>query len=245
MYQRKINGECQKLYIYTNNQCSSNIITLITQFIENKLQTDGPLFDKIIHAFKINNKIVEIGRTTHYKTYNDFIKCTLLPRTTEICFIDNTYFPDMVNEHVYYIHPKAFIHRLSKHKIMERLLRSDIGKYYTKSIAGESMQFDSFMYQWIGGTDADPSVSNDIGELISEIKTAEKIMYHLKEFFFRTRKGKQTRKMRKPYITPLNIYNGTPEGRPARGLRATLPINELHLCVFPMRKHTRKNRICL
>jgi hypothetical protein len=28
-------------------------------------------------------------------------------------------------------------------------------------------------------------------------------------------------------FTPLNIYNGTPEGRLNRDLRATLPINEL------------------
>ena len=27
--------------------------------------------------------------------------------------------------------------------------------------------------------------------------------------------------------TPLKIYNGTPEGRPTRDSRATLPINEL------------------
>ena len=32
--------------------------------------------------------------------------------------------------------------------------------------------------------------------------------------------------------TPLNIYNGTPIGRLNRDLRATLPINELHLCTF-------------
>jgi len=29
------------------------------------------------------------------------------------------------------------------------------------------------------------------------------------------------------FFTPLKIYNGTPEGRLNRDLRATLPINEL------------------
>jgi len=33
-------------------------------------------------------------------------------------------------------------------------------------------------------------------------------------------------------VTPLKIYNGTPFGRRNRDLRATLPINELHLCTF-------------
>ena len=36
------------------------------------------IFDKIIAAYKVRNKIVEKCRTTHQKTISDFLKCTKL-----------------------------------------------------------------------------------------------------------------------------------------------------------------------
>ena len=53
-----------------------------------KLNTEYDVFEKIINAFKVNNKIIEHNRTTHKKTYNDFINCTILPENIKICFID-------------------------------------------------------------------------------------------------------------------------------------------------------------
>ena len=35
---------------------------------------------------------------SHDKTYNDFIKCTKLPTNSEICFLDDTFYPEMAND---------------------------------------------------------------------------------------------------------------------------------------------------
>ena len=64
-------------------------MVLIINYFNHKISRSIPLFDQIIHAFKINNVHTELNRTTHKKTYDDFIRCTLLPQSTAICFIDD------------------------------------------------------------------------------------------------------------------------------------------------------------
>ena len=92
---------CHKMMIYTNNQgpveWSNNIIT----YFENKIKFK--LIDQIIAAFKVNGKQVEICRTTHNKTHKDLIKCTKIPAHAEICFIDDSFYPEMANDNIYYI----------------------------------------------------------------------------------------------------------------------------------------------
>ena len=91
---------CDKLMIYTNNQGQPSWVNYLKKYFETKIEF--PLFDQIIAAFKINGKRIEICRTSHDKSYHDFIKCTRLPLNAEICFIDDNYFPDMHNKNVYY-----------------------------------------------------------------------------------------------------------------------------------------------
>jgi len=198
LYQKKKDGHCNRIYIYTNNQCATDLVRLITQYIEHKLQIAEPLFDKIIHAFKINNRVVEVGRSSQYKTHSDFIKCTLLPKSTEICFIDNAYFPDMVNERVYYIHPRAYIHRLSKTQIVSRFIDSDIGKYLNEigMTVGTNALFQ-FMFERLTENAVEASVETEGEESVIEIKVAQKIMYHLKEFFYLTKRTQKTQRARK------------------------------------------------
>jgi hypothetical protein len=127
LYSKKKSGECYKVYVYTNNKAEKPWVQLIIDYFNHKLSRNIPLFDQIIYAFKINNIHTELGRTTHKKTYNDFIHCTLLPQSTAICFIDDVLYKDMLTERLYYIKPKPYRHHLSTHDLITRFIYSKIG----------------------------------------------------------------------------------------------------------------------
>ena len=100
---KKKNGECYKLFVYTNNQVGQHWTNLIINYLNNYITTEFTLFDQIINAFKINNIQVELNRTSHKKTHDDFIRCTLLPKSTTIFFVDDVSYSDMQKEKIYYI----------------------------------------------------------------------------------------------------------------------------------------------
>jgi len=187
LYNKKLSGECSKVFLYTNNQCygteNSKWLSFLIGYIHNKICSPPMvLFDKIICAFKINNQIMEPMRTTHNKTYSDFIRCSLLPRSAEVCFIDNTYYQKMLNDRVYYIQPRSYYHALSKEVIMDRLVK------YWKSPALD--------YSFIQDRFSKNSTGSRISTKLSiDIMVSQKIMYHLKEFFLLSTKGKKTKKI--------------------------------------------------
>ena len=191
LYLKKKKGHCDNIYIYTNNNCIPSWIKYITNYFKYKLNFKEDLFDKIIYAFKINNKIVEIARTTRAKTYNDFINCTLLPKTTEICFIDNTFYNNMLNEKVYYIQPRAYYHNISTNTIIERFIYSNIGIKIINNLQNDEKDvFHEFLYDWFGSETPPKYVSN----IETHIFIAQKLMYHIKEFFYLTQRKNKTRK---------------------------------------------------
>jgi hypothetical protein len=183
LYQKKKSGQCNKIYIYTNNQCDISWPSMISDYFDYKLHTDGKLFDKIIFAFKINNKQIELSRTTHEKTHGDFIKCTLLPKTTEICFIDNSEFDNMKTDRIYYIQPASYYHNLSYYDIINRFIVSPIGKPYVNLKSRFIKHFDNFRMI----RSSNPNI---------DVFVAHKIMYHIKEFFYLTNKRNRTKKIR-------------------------------------------------
>ena len=187
IYQQKMSGKCENIYIYTNNQCSYDFVELISKYYSYKLGIEkGELFDQIIRSFKIGNRIIEVARTTQQKTYNDFIRCTLLPPKTQIFFIDNSYFPDMEYKRIYYIQPLSYHHHLSKEEIISRLDKRVISRPILNNIYDELTTF------------SDSTISKHVNYI--EIKkkmdvfVAKKIMYHIKDFFHITRLQKNTRK---------------------------------------------------
>jgi hypothetical protein len=131
-------------------------------------------------------------RTTQDKNINDFINCTLLPRTTEICFIDNTYFNNMVNEKVYYIKPRSYCLPLSTHDIITRFTISELGVRLSNQIDTTDNLYE-FIYDWFdlnGGIRSLKTSKNiDI-----EIFVSQKIMFHIKEFFYLTNRKIRTKK---------------------------------------------------
>lgn len=186
-YQKKINGQCDKLFIYTNNKCSYEFVELISKYFSYKLGiTDGELFDQIIRSFKVNGKIVEVFRTTQNKTHDDFIRCTLIPPKTQICFIDNSYFNEMENKRVYYIQPMSYHHGIFKEEIIKRLTyfanKPILDKLYENLYAFPQDIFEKNKGYF--------ETKKNIHKIV-----AQKIMYHIKDFFYLTRPRRKTKKL--------------------------------------------------
>ena len=131
---KKRTRDCHKVFIYTNNIYSPEFPMRIKKYFDYKLKTTD-FFDQIICAFKVNGKIIEPSRTTNHKTYDDFMKCTVLPPNTETCFIDNTYYEKMNHEKVYYIQSKPYNHGLSSSEIMQRFFHSQLYDQIVGAIA--------------------------------------------------------------------------------------------------------------
>eukprot|EP00746_Dinoflagellata_sp_MGD_P027270 gnl/MRDRNA2_/MRDRNA2_164322_c0_seq1.p1 gnl/MRDRNA2_/MRDRNA2_164322_c0~~gnl/MRDRNA2_/MRDRNA2_164322_c0_seq1.p1 ORF type:complete len:401 (+),score=72.95 gnl/MRDRNA2_/MRDRNA2_164322_c0_seq1:55-1203(+) len=93
--------DLSKVLIYTNNQGPRNWVRMIASYFDS--QTKEKTFDQIIAAYEVNGKIVEICRTSEWKSVDDIVKCTGLPSNTEICFLDDQYHPYMERVNVNYI----------------------------------------------------------------------------------------------------------------------------------------------
>ena len=191
IYRKKKTGECDKMYIYTNNQSQSYAVNVISDYFAKKISGNNPLFDQIIYAFKINNQIVQVGRTTHKKTHSDLINCTLMPKKTAICFLDDAEFDEMKKERIYYIKPKAYHHLLSTEDILDRIINS---KYH--SIFRDNMDSirDHYITRCIKLRSYSKQALRDSLYLAEHEMISKKIMYHLKDFFLLTKKRNKTRK---------------------------------------------------
>lgn len=192
LYYKKQTGECSKVFIYTNNQCSVEWVNQIIDYIESKISKGRiSLFDQIIQAFKIGDKRVELKRTTHAKTHNDFIKCTLLPKTTELCFIDNSFFPKMCGERVYYIQPRSYIHYLRTDEIIDRFIScSEFNNLEYKAPCFETVLYEAFL-------EKQPLINIILLEkrLETDILISQKMMYCIREFFYLYSRKMKTRKV--------------------------------------------------
>ena len=173
---KKEKNHCDKLMIYTNNQGPIEWANYIMKYFEKK--TNYNIFDQLISAFKVQYKRVELCRTTHMKTHSDFIKCTKVPEETEICFLDDVYYPDMRNDKIYYINVKPYIYNLDFNDMITRFLNSNILDMNVDNHTYCRMFILSFMkkynYTYIKKKD-------DIQNI--DIIISKKILQHLHRFF--------------------------------------------------------------
>jgi len=192
LYYKKIKGECDKVCIYTNNRLQKQWTNMIIQYLENKQNVDG-LFDDYICAFKINKQIIDPRRTTNNKTYNELIRCLLVPRKTEICFIDNTYYDKMKNDKVYYIQPKAYYHKMKTYEIINRFINSNFVNFCntpTRNIL--KTECSDFLYEWfIKNKSLNTSVKSE-NEVEIDLAVSKQMMYHIREFFYMITKKNKT-----------------------------------------------------
>jgi hypothetical protein len=166
--------------IYTNNQGSQKWCQHIISYFENKI--NYKLFDQVISAFKINGKQIELCRTTHSKTYNDLIRCTKLPLDSEICYIDDSYFPEMVKDNIYYINIKPYTYNIPFNEMYKRFLDND--NNITTLITTKNLQdeFVDFMNKNIKLYNFKIVNKNENEYEVDKI-LSKKILFHLEEFF--------------------------------------------------------------
>lgn len=173
---KKEKNHCHKLMIYTNNQGPVEWANYIMKYFEGKI--NNKIFDQIIAAFKVHGKRVELCRTTHLKTHADLIKCTKLPEDTQICFLDDVFYPDMSNEKIYYINVKPYVHDLEFNEMITRFLNSDIldagnaDPTYCRAFILTFMK--KYNYIYIGKNDETQHVDTIV---------SKKILQHLHNFF--------------------------------------------------------------
>jgi hypothetical protein len=186
---------CNKMMIYTNNQRPKIWANQIVSYFESKINFH--IFDQIIAAFKINGKKIEVCRTSHDKTYSDLVKCTKIPSNSEVCFLDDNYFSGMSNDNVYYINIKPYVHNLKFNDMIERFIKSEIGKELIKE--NETDKFTSIMTQDFKAYNLNFVNKNDQEYDIDKI-LGKQIMSHLQIFFNKSLKNKT----KKHYINKKN-----------------------------------------
>jgi hypothetical protein len=189
---KKEANECCGVMVYTNNNGPRAWVEHIIKYMETKL--GGHLFDQIVAAFKVNGKLMEMGRTTHDKTYEDLLRCTKLPSNVEVCFLDDQMHSQMEHGHVYYINVKPYVHQLSVHTLVDRFMHSQALR---STIAQKSMSEDVFrnriakiMQRFQAAHVPKDPLEQQIDAIISK-----KIMEHLNDFFNSTSSPRKNKKM--------------------------------------------------
>ena len=169
---------CSHIMIYTNNQGPKEWAEQIKAYFEGKL--NYRLFDQIVAAFKVNGQRVEVCRTSNSKTHHDFIRCTKLPKDAEICFVDDTYYPDMTNSNVYYINVKPYINDIPFQTMIERLL---VSEWFARNVTDDKIvmiasYIDNFLKRYNYNLLHKDESDYNIDKILSK-----KIMNHLNIFF--------------------------------------------------------------
>lgn len=120
-------GKCANVMIYTNNTGPISWSNRIKGYFNSK--ANYPVFDKVIGAFKRpNGEHVEVRRTSHDKTYADFVRCSNMMGKFEVFFIDDREHPGMNAENVYVINVKPYTRELSLREFAVRFKRSALFK---------------------------------------------------------------------------------------------------------------------
>jgi hypothetical protein len=191
--QKKKTKSCNKLMIYTNNQGPEEWTKQIQSYFETKIKYN--LFDQIIKAFKIKGKQVELCRTSHTKKHTDLINCTKIPETTEICFLDDVYHDGMVNDRVYYVNLKPYIHDLQFELMIERFIKSGIINIQSQNLTDIfKTNMLKFMNQYRHTYVEKTKDAQNIDKILSK-----KILQHLQIFFNKKSQNKTIRKTNKTH----------------------------------------------
>lgn len=190
---------CYKMMIYTNNTGSRDWINSIINYFEKKI--NYKLVDQIISAFKINGKRVEICRTTQNKTYKDFIKCTKIPSDAEICFMDDSFYPEMAKNNIYYINVKPYYYNYTFENMLLIFEQSNIGK----KIIQNDKNFSEIMLNKLNSFDY-LVLEKEEKEYEIDIILGKHIISHLQNFFKRSIKNISVKNKRSRKNRTLKQY---------------------------------------
>jgi hypothetical protein len=197
--QKKIKGICNKVIIYTNNQGPKEWAIKIKDFLEKKIQYK--LFDQIIGAYKVNNKLIEHMRTTHDKTSRDLFKIANLSENSKVCFLDDLYHPLMDNDNTYYINVSPYYYTYNFYDMAERYYKHNSNKIKNKSKFINFIVNESKAYRF-------KNKDKTISEINNDMEVSKEIHDHLKNFFKLNKKNK-TKRIRRinKNITRKNTKN--------------------------------------
>ena len=194
IFVKKKEGICDGVYIYTNNQCIPQSWTrYIITCLEHRAEVVG-LINNIVLAFKINDQIIEPGRSSSSKQYNEFVKCVMIPNNSSLCFIDNVVFNQMINKNVYYIQPPPYFHNLSIMEIIVRFINSGIGNLFmTKcGLSYDDLREKMYKFSQMFGRYDKLATDNTVRiEKCYNIDISKKIMYYIREYLFYSQKKKR------------------------------------------------------
>ena len=196
--QKKRLKHCYKLMIYTNNQGPYEWSMQIKTYFEDKI--NYKLFDQIIGAFKINGKQIELCRTTNMKTHKDLLRCTKVPETTDVCFLDDVYHPGMNTNKIYYINIKAYEHDLPFATIIDRFIGSKLLNNDDSTSMKEYIL--AFMKRY-----AYTYVEKDVKEMAVDKVLSKKILHHLQVFFNRRPTTKKVKRVKNRTLKKSNILD--------------------------------------
>lgn len=188
--EKKESHRCKKILIYTNNNDAKYWSKTLVNYFESKLHYK--LFDQIIGAFKINGKRFEICRSSSEKKHEDLIRCTKIPINTEICYLDDTYYPEMDTEQVYYINIEPYFHDLDFNVMINRYLSSKNGKRIVEKrvfVSKMNEHINSYRYAIVPKDPEEYDVEKVLG----------KQMLNLLELFFNRPNKSHTRKNKSIY----------------------------------------------
>jgi deoxyhypusine synthase len=141
--------------------------------------------DQLIAAFKVNGKTVEICRTSHNKSHEDLIKCTKIPANAEICFLDDTFYPEMANDNIYYINVKPYYYDLQFDYMIQKFTESELGKKITQY----DNDFEKKMMELIKRYKYD-CIDKDSDEYEMDKIVGKQIITHLQQFFSKSKRTK-------------------------------------------------------
>ena len=182
---KKKDNSCHRIMIYTNNQGPRSWAQKISSYFDHTVGTK--IFDQIIAAFKVRGKIVEISRTRQDKSVEDLIRCTHIPKNTEICFLDDQYHPLMEHDNVYYINIKPYAFGMPFEEMADRYYRKkELSIDKEDFVRGIVADMKRYNYPVVEKS----VIETDIDNIISK-----KIITHLEEFFKRSKKNTTRKKM--------------------------------------------------
>lgn len=170
---KKKEKKCYKIMIYTNNQGPKIWVENLKKYFHHILNYN--LFDQIIAAFKVRGERVELGRTSHEKSVDDFFRCTQLPSDVEICFVDDIFHPKMEDGKVYYINVKPYHHHLSFSTFLLRFINSELGKKIKNK--QDFIKKMKYIYNF------NEEIKDKNEQYIDEI-VGKKLFQHIKQFFY-------------------------------------------------------------
>ncbi len=119
-------GDISAIIMYTNNQGPERWAQYVAAYFDH--MAGARVFDMIIPAYVVRGRQVSPCRTSHAKSPDDLFRCTGLPPTTRVCFVDDQDHPPMTDCGVYYIRPPPYVATVFPTELVDRYMARHAGK---------------------------------------------------------------------------------------------------------------------